>query len=493
MPWSDINDSAAHDAMVYNAWSVTPQVFTYFASGDRNTDARDTGSGELLSEHRLHALRHGRAKLQWRLCNPFKDERLSRSLLPLCMYVTMVVVALSCATAAACLWTSHAATPSPPLAGEGVLPLSCSGIRRTSRELKILLLSIDAPLFTCVGEGYFFAMMNIFALTPRPDKCPVVWMFVALGAALALAGSIIVAIREPAEVWGAKGSIGFAGIWVVVENATGIGALVMAICSGGLERRIVRSRVSAVRFGVVLLSSASALQATFYLVQYFSSTGCHPVFALACLFFATSVVLSAIKLTIRQWLKVPPLACTFMLFWFQAGAYASFRLILQVEENIDMVVVVALAMAVAEVLLRTGMVITAKFFYNYYVGKGDAIMALRVLDLHVATLLVDIVAEWAAIAIAGTLSSTVDAAIFEGLHTVHSPRNFVSTVALQVCIEALGDVASLIIAFAILPVSLEGIFAARGYYLLHTSCMFVSLVFIFTTLNLRVRIDCFSD
>ncbi|CAK0844057.1 unnamed protein product [Prorocentrum cordatum] len=494
MPWSSSSHDADQEAMVYNAVSITPRVMQYFSEEpEAGLGQGNASSGELISKQRLQALRHGHAKLQWRLCNPLRDSRLARSLCGLSVYASVAVLALSCLTVAACFWTSHAATPKRPLQVGSDIPLvACEGGRRGSRELRSLLLSIDTPMFIFVAIWHILAMKNLTNWVSSPSGTSATWAIGMLGTALTIAGCIVVGIRDPAEVWGTKGSVGFAGIWVGVQNATGICSLAWRLTRGDRECRIVQSRTSAAHFAFILFSSATAIQGCYYIVGFFEFSGLPPAIGLSCLFAATFAVLSSIKAVLRQWSRVPPLACTFMLYCFQAGAYTSFRLVLQTEESIDMLVGLTITAAVSEIVLRASVVCTGKLMYNYYVEKGQAAMALRVLDVHVATVLVDILAEWAAIAIAGVLGVAVDETIFDGLRSVYSADGFIGMMALQIGVEVLADVTSVAIAFAILPVSLEGVFASRGHLLLQISCVLVAPIFLFAMLNMRVRIECFT-
>lgn len=478
------------DTMVYSAFSVTPQVFENFCAAKGAKASRGVSTGSFLLE--LQAMRNGHAELGWRLCNPFKDRRLALSLMLLSLHIVAVVVVLSCITAAVCFWTSRAAASSDPVlllvGGRGLLPSPCGNTRRTDRELTRLLLSIDIPFFVCVAMAYCLAMANIVALSRR--RFPVV-LTGAVGAGLALAGSLIVAFGDPKKMWGTKGSVGFAGIWIVVQSLAGICTLVFGLSSGGPEQRLVKSKASAAGFGLIYLGSALALQGMYYLVEMLAASGMHAAVGIFLLFVATFCVLTCIKQSVRQWVRVPPLACTFMLYWFQAGSYMSFRLFLQAEE-MAVLVVTTIAAALSETALRIGIAVTAKLMYNYYVRRKNAVMALRVLDVHIATLLVDILAEWAAIAIAGVLGAAVDSSAFDGLRIFSTPGGFATTMGLQVSVEVLADIASLVVAFTILPISLEGLFHAPGHWLLEISCIVASVIFVFSTLNMRVRIDCFS-
>jgi len=352
------------------------------------------------------------------------------------------------------------------------------------------MLSVDVPFFACVGLGHLFSMVISTAMAPR--GCFLVLTAVLQGT-LVLAGSLVLVFNDPLEMWGAKNSIGFAGAWVMLQNIVGIGTLLPALSSGTREERIVKTRASAARFGLVVLGSAIATSAVYYLVGFMCASGVHPALGLLCLFAFAFLALSAVKCSVRTWLGVPVLACAFWMYWFQVGAYMSFRLLLQAEEDDNLLMLATLAAGFSEMCLRIGMVLTAKCMHNYYARRGNAAMALRVLDVQIAAVLVDIWSEWAAIAMAGVLSRLSDREVFEGLGVPQNLERFVCTMALQIGAELLSDVASLVAAFAILPISLEGLLKARGHRLFEVSCMLVSLVFVFGTLNMKIRIDCFTS
>mmetsp|Transcript_63082 Transcript_63082/g.195296 ORF Transcript_63082/g.195296 Transcript_63082/m.195296 type:complete len:97 (+) Transcript_63082:2-292(+) len=94
-------------------------------------------------------------------------------------------------------------------------------------------------------------------------------------------------------------------------------------------------------------------------------------------------------------------------------------------------------------------------------------------------------------AVTGALGAVADPEVFERLH-VQDWRLLVETLAIQICMEVFADLLSLIVAFTILPISLEGIFKAHGRWSMEASCIVVSLIFVFSTLNMRIRIQCFS-
>eukprot|EP00928_Gymnodinium_smaydae_P046168 TRINITY_DN30762_c0_g1_i1.p1 TRINITY_DN30762_c0_g1~~TRINITY_DN30762_c0_g1_i1.p1 ORF type:complete len:536 (-),score=65.08 TRINITY_DN30762_c0_g1_i1:139-1746(-) len=487
---SDVNECA----LVYRGLSVTPKVFAPFVTYETDETAASSASSssDVVNEERLRQFLHGRLELPWTLCNPFADKRLISSLWCVFSRTAIVVMVLTTLTYAVCAWTSNAAFVKEPvnvlIAGKDP-PEACRSWR-TSAQLKSLLLSLDVPFFLFLGLGYTCASAN--SLASSPSTYPLVSVF-ALEMVLVLIGSLFVAFKDPKWIWGEKGSLAFAGIWIIVLNLCGIFAMAFGLTAAhDADKRVVRRRISAARFALVLFTSASLLQTMFYFVEYLAGTGMHAAFGLCILFSVAFMSMSLIKFLMRQWMKMPTLAICFMLYWFQAGSYMSFRLYLQSEGDMHVFALTTLTAASLEIALRIGVVVIAKFAYNYYVKQGDHAMALRVLDIHVASVWVDILGEWAAIVVASVFGASVDDSIFEGLGaSMQYADAFVGIVVLQCAMEIIADLTSLIIAFAILPVSLEGISMSDGHRLLEVSCIIVSMVFVFSMMNMRVRIDCF--
>mmetsp|Transcript_19289 Transcript_19289/g.37882 ORF Transcript_19289/g.37882 Transcript_19289/m.37882 type:complete len:509 (-) Transcript_19289:238-1764(-) len=473
--------------------TMCPSMLPYFQPGNADASMPDVETAAREQPTQMPEVahhEHSRAVLAWRVCNPFRDGRLLVSLRMLALHVGVVFVALATVSLFICFWTRAAVSKhAEHMQNENSACLQTW----SARELKSLLLSIDIPMFVCLGSGYGQAMLVLYpGIAVCSHRWPVLLVYV-FELLLVFTGSIIVASHpNPFSIWGPKDGIGFAGIWISVQTFVGVITITLAATFGPREVCLWKRWHTGCKACTTWLVSAVSVQGMYYLANTLDAQGVSDAVSVMLMLAAVFLIVTVIKQATRQWRKVPVLATAFMLFWFQTGAYFSLRLFLQYDRRLDELALALWVAAISEIVLRCALVISGKLLYNYCARNGDLPMALRVLDMHVAALVVDIVAEWAAIAVAGSFGAAIDESIFSGLAIRGSASHAAASMILQLCFECFADVVSLVLAYSLLPVSFMGVFHTRGYLLAEASFIPVALIFAFGTMNIRIRITCFT-
>eukprot|EP00929_Paragymnodinium_shiwhaense_P106727 TRINITY_DN7232_c0_g1_i1.p1 TRINITY_DN7232_c0_g1~~TRINITY_DN7232_c0_g1_i1.p1 ORF type:complete len:520 (+),score=40.07 TRINITY_DN7232_c0_g1_i1:142-1701(+) len=472
--------------VVFQAFSITPQVASYFV---RSSVVQELATSSLVTEETRRKVFHGQLELDWTLCNPANDRRLVGSLRG-CLFSGSANTGLLILAGLLCCWITSVAADVPEYVEISAADsLECTQLL-SRNALKALLLAIQVPMCWVNGAIYMLAHAFFFK-SAVPVR--VTQICVALTVFLALVGSTVVVIGDPKTVWGEEGLPGFAGIWLTVTNICGIGILAFAMCYPNEHdhgRRVISNKQEASSFALHLLLNSIFVQALFYATEAISTTSLGPEMTIVLLFLSVSLVKFFLKRSFTSFNRVPSTAISFMMFWFQVGVYLSFRLQLQ-QEDLTICLTTSLAASAVEAITRCCSVVYAKWRYNRHVRSRRATTALRLLDVFIADMVTDILAEYSAIAIAGVLSMAAHEVTFVSVN-IGSVTAAAMTALLQLFLEVLTDAATLYFTLAMLPISLEGFFNEKGSMRRMTSYVAVTCLFMLGLLNLRIRIRCFA-
>jgi len=306
---------------------------------------------------------------------------------------------------------------------------------------------------------------------------------------LLLAGSATVASSDALWVWGSRGGVGFAGIWVLAMNACGIVGVVMLLIWRSGERNEAWRPLRALLLYMLLLSAVTSVQATFYAVESLRQTTLSPFLGVAVLLFLLKVIEFFLKMSFHILHHLPAAVCAYVTFCFQVGGYLSLRLYLANEPDLIRTIGVSAAAGCIEVAMRVSSGLIGKCFYNHLVRQGRPERALRIMDVFVFEMVTNILSEISGVFMATSMSFFANRDLF--IDTAGQSEHVWSFLIFQLIFELLSDLVSVSLVLAALPISLEGFFRLLSGPML-LSFIGAAMTYAAGLLNVRINIECFT-